>query len=179
MFHLSASSLSHCQATSPALLKVFRQSVELLCSVEQKFYHLIICPLLTVSSPTAETLPGNLSQGLSRSCMSAISIVMPPSVCMNKAETALRMKGSGASFCVLPVDPTEPIGTAPLSYPAVRNGSARSVRLLLKPQTTHLKTQVTSPVATALSTPGGIFAETPAWKRIRALLRLTDQALPH
>lgn len=93
MFHLSASPLSHCQATSPALLKVFRQSVELLCSVEQMFDHPIICPLLTVSSPTAETLPGNLSQGLSRSCMSAISIVMPPSVCMNKAETALRMKG--------------------------------------------------------------------------------------
>lgn len=42
--------------------------------------------------------------------------------------------GGGASFCVLHVGPTEPIGTAPLSDPAVRNGSARSVRLLLKPQ---------------------------------------------
>ena len=44
-------------------------------------------------SPTAEMLPGNSSQGLSPSCISAISIVMPPSVCMSKAETALRMKG--------------------------------------------------------------------------------------
>lgn len=38
-------------------------------------------------------LPGNSSQGLSQSCISAISIVMPPSVCMNEAETALRKKG--------------------------------------------------------------------------------------
>lgn len=48
---------------------------------------------LTVSSPTAEMLPGNSNQGLSQSCISAISIVMPPSVCMNKAETTLRTKG--------------------------------------------------------------------------------------
>lgn len=40
--------------------------------------------------------------------------------------------GSGASFCVLHADPMEPIGTAPLSDPTVRNGSARSVRLLPK-----------------------------------------------
>lgn len=45
------------------------------------------------SFPTAEMPPGNLSQELSQSCISAISIVMPPSVCMNRAETALRMKG--------------------------------------------------------------------------------------
>lgn len=38
-------------------------------------------------------LPGNWSQGLSQSCINAISIAMPPSVCTNKAETALRMKG--------------------------------------------------------------------------------------
>lgn len=42
--------------------------------------------------------------------------------------------GGGASFCVLHVDPMEPIGTAPLLDPTVRNGSVRSVHLLLKPQ---------------------------------------------
>lgn len=42
--------------------------------------------------------------------------------------------GGGASFCVLHAAPMEPIGTAPLSDPTVRNGSARSVHLLLKPQ---------------------------------------------
>lgn len=111
-------------------------------------------------------LPGNSSQGLSRSCISVISIVMPPSVCMNKAETALRMKGGGASFCVLRADPMELIGTAPLLDPTVKNGSVRSVHLLQKPQTKHLKTQVTASAAAAPCTPGGISAETLAWKRI-------------
>lgn len=41
--------------------------------------------------------------------------------------------GSGASFCALHADPMEPIGTAPLSDPTVRNGSAWSVRLLPEP----------------------------------------------
>lgn len=99
-------------------------------------------------------LPGNLNQGLSQSCISAISIVMPPSVCMNKAETTLRTKGGGASFYVLHVDPVEPIGTAPLLDPTIRNGSVRNVHLRLKSQTTNLKTQVASPAA-APSTLGG------------------------
>lgn len=46
-------------------------------------------------------------------------------------------------------------------------------------QSTHLKTQVTSPVAAAPSSPGDISTETPGWKRIRALLGPTGQDLPY
>ena len=42
--------------------------------------------------------------------------------------------GDGASFCVLHADPTELIETALLLEPTVRNGSVKSVHLLLKPQ---------------------------------------------
>lgn len=63
----------------------------------------------------------------------------PPSVCMNKAETALRTKGGGVSFCVRHVDPTEPTGTAPLLDPTARNGSVMSV-CLLQPWILYLKT---------------------------------------
>ncbi|KAJ8788034.1 hypothetical protein J1605_022595 [Eschrichtius robustus] len=79
---------------------------------------------------------------------------------MGSALSHISVTGGGASFCVLHVDPTEPIGTAPLSDPTVRNGSVRSVRLLLKPQTAHLKTQVTSPVAAAPSTRGHFCRDT-------------------
>lgn len=42
--------------------------------------------------------------------------------------------GGGASFCVLHVDPTEPTGTAPFLDPTARDGSVKSVHLLLHPQ---------------------------------------------
>lgn len=42
--------------------------------------------------------------------------------------------GGGASFYVLHVDPVEPIGTAPLLDPTIRNGSVRNVHLRLKSQ---------------------------------------------
>ena len=49
----------------------------------------------------------------------------------------------------------------------------------LSPQGTRLKTQVTSPVAAAPSSPGDISTETPGWKRIRALLGPIGQDLPY
>lgn len=121
-------------------------------------------------------LPGNSSQGLSQSCISAISIVMPPSVSMNEAETALRMKGGGASLCVLHADPEGPTGTAPPSDPAARRGSVRTARLPQKPQTAQLKTRGTPPAAAAPSALG-ISAQAPARMSIQALA-LIGQDLP-
>lgn len=145
---LSASCLKY----SGSLLHSFPMLAWVLSSFSQ-VSPLIMWPLLSVSSPTVEMLPGNSSQGLSRSCISATSIVMPPSVCMKEAETALRTKGRerllvrkishwchcrirpwqllGARNPLLSKDLRVPFSTSPGHTPAQVDRSLRSLLLLV------------------------------------------------
>lgn len=96
MFHVPCSRSA--ARPRPVALSPSSLSSSLFLPGEQSPHRRVLCPILTVSSSAAEMLPGNSSQGLSQSCISTISIVMPPSVSMNKAETALRMKGRKGSW---------------------------------------------------------------------------------
>lgn len=130
-------------------------------------------------------LLGSWSQGLSQSCIRAISTVTPPSVCTNKAETTLRTKGGGVSFCALPVGPTEPTEAAPLLDPTAKNGSVMSAHLLPPwaglegwSSVTYLKTRVTSPAAAGPCIPRSFSSGPPTWKRIGALPALSGSSHP-